>query len=39
MKNIYSALIAQLIRGLTGVPFTDEEVKRITRGATGKYLK
>ena len=39
MMNLYGALITQLVRALTGDLYTDEEIKRITSGATGKYLK
>ncbi|MBD5770193.1 hypothetical protein [Marinomonas colpomeniae] len=37
--NLYGALITQLARSLTGALYTDEDIKRITSGATGKYLK
>ncbi|EID4382706.1 hypothetical protein K6U66_11765 [Vibrio alginolyticus] len=39
MMGLYGALITQLARALTGALYTDEEIKIITSGATGKYLK
>lgn len=39
MMNLYTELITQLARTLTGALYSDEEIKRITSGATGKYLK
>ncbi len=32
-------LVAVLMRALTGALYTDEQIKSITKGATGKYLK
>lgn len=39
MVNLYTELVAQLVRTITGALYTDEEIKKITSGATGKYLK
>jgi len=39
MINLYTELITQLVRTLTGALYTDDQIKRITSGATGKYLK
>lgn len=39
MINLYTELITQIVRTLTGALYTDEEIRRITNGATGRYLK
>lgn len=39
MITLYTELFTQIVRTLTGALYTDGEIKRITRGATGKYLE
>lgn len=37
--SLYIELAAVLTRAVTGALYTDEQIKSITKGATGKYLK
>jgi len=37
--EVYAELLDTLIRNITGRLYTEDEIKRITSGATGKYLK
>ncbi|MGP5065923.1 hypothetical protein ACTXJ2_04620 [Psychrobacter alimentarius] len=37
--NLYIEIVAALTRAITGSLYTDDQIKSITKGATGKYLK
>ena len=37
--SLYIELVAELTRAITGSLYTDDQIKSITKGATGKYLK
>lgn len=37
--SLYIELVAALTRAITGSLYTDDQIKSITKGATGKYLK
>lgn len=37
--SLYIELVAVLTRAITGSLYTDDQIKSITKGATGKYLK
>ncbi|MEZ7502377.1 hypothetical protein QO189_07820 [Psychrobacter sp. Arc29] len=37
--SLYIEIIAELTRAITGSLYTDDQIKSITKGATGKYLK
>lgn len=37
--SLYIELLAALTRAITGSLYTDDQIKSITKGATGKYLK
>lgn len=37
--KIYAEILGTLLRNITGKLYTEDQIKRITSGATGKYLK
>ncbi|ABV67180.1 hypothetical protein Abu_0920 [Aliarcobacter butzleri RM4018] len=37
--DLFSSIVLEIVRSINGKLYTDEEIKNITKGATGKYLK